>query len=256
MLAMLTRARRAHIGVRSGFGDRTLLRSADQEIAVTVAPVTEPAGVESGVLSSRFRQRPWHLAVIDLLLAAWITLLTVNASFYTALGLSSRTVVVVWLLALAVSVPLIIRRLRPIPVFVVVLAATMVAVLLGISVAAIVLAVAVALYSVALSLRPRRSAVAAVAAVLGVTLAAVLAATVLDPHFLLVAPNTKLANADLLSSLSSSWFTIGAGWTFGCSVRARREYAGQIAEHREQKAVSEERLRIAREMHDVVAHSM
>jgi signal transduction histidine kinase len=221
-----------------------------------VAPVTEPAGVESGVLSSRFRQRPWHLAVIDLLLAAWITLLTVNATFYTALGLSSRTVVVVWLLALAVSVPLIIRRRRPIPVFVVVLAATMVAVLLGISVAAIVLAVAVALYSVALSLRPRRSAVAAVAAVLGVTLAAVLAATVLDPHFLLVAPNTKLANTDLLSSLSSSWFTIGAGWTFGCSVRARHEYAGQIAEHREQKAVSEERLRIAREMHDVVAHSM
>ncbi|PZS38363.1 MAG: histidine kinase, partial [Pseudonocardiales bacterium] len=97
---------------------------------------------------------------------------------------------------------------------------------------------------------------AAVAAALGVTLAAVLAATVLDPYFLLVAPNIKSFNTDLLSALSSSWFTIGAGWTFGCSVRARREYAGQIADHREQKAVSEERLRIAREMHDVVAHSM
>src|SRR6476646_6975594 len=150
MLAMLTRARRAHIGVRSGGGDRTLLRSVDPEIAATVAPVTEPAGVASGVLSLRFRQRPWQLVVIDLLLAAWITLLTVNATLYTALGLTSGTVVEVWLLA-----------------------------------------VAVALYTVALSLRPRRSAIAAIAAVLGVTLAAVLAAIVLDPHYLLVAPNTK-----------------------------------------------------------------
>ncbi|MFZ0877208.1 MAG: histidine kinase dimerization/phosphoacceptor domain-containing protein, partial [Pseudonocardiaceae bacterium] len=218
--------------------------------------MTEFAGVDSGVLSRQFRQRPWLLVVVDLLPVVWISLLTVYGTLNTALGLSTGTVVLVWLVALAVSVPLAVRRRRPIPVLGVVLASAIVAVLLGLSVTAPVLAVAVALYPVALSVGQRRSAIALGAALLGVTLAAVLTATVLHPHFLAVAQNAESFNTDLLSSLSFSWFAIGAGWTLGRSVRARRANADQIAEHRAQKAVSEERLRIAREMHDVVAHSM
>ncbi|MGH3781525.1 MAG: hypothetical protein ACRDRO_13080, partial [Pseudonocardiaceae bacterium] len=80
--------------------------------------------------------------MIDLLAAAAITLLIVNATLGTALGLSSRTAVVVWLMALAVSVPLVVRRRWPIPVLGIVLASAIVAVLLGMSGA--VLAVAVA----------------------------------------------------------------------------------------------------------------
>lgn len=221
-----------------------------------MATVTEPAGVDSGVSPPRFRQRLWQLVVIDLLLAVWISLVIGNSTLSAAPGLSSGTVVTVWLVAVAVSVPLAVRRRRPIPVFGVVLTSAIVAVSLGMSVSATALAVAVALYQVALSVGSRRSVVALGAALLGVTLVTVFTAAVLDPDLFLVVPDTQSFNTGLLSLLSFSWFAIGAGWTLGRSVRARRESAGQIAEHRAQKAVSEERLRIAREMHDVVAHSM
>ncbi|MGH3752755.1 MAG: sensor histidine kinase [Pseudonocardiaceae bacterium] len=218
--------------------------------------MSEPAGVDSGGLPPRCRQRPSQLVVIDLLVTVWITVLTGYGTLDTARGLATGTVVVVWLVALAVSVPLMVRRRRPIPVLGVVLASAIVAVLLGMPVTATVLAVAFALYPVALAVGLRHSAAALGAALLGVTLAAVLTAAVLEPGgFLVIARNPELTT-DLLSSLSFSWFAIGAGWTLGRNARARREHADQIAEHRAQKAVSEERLRIAREMHDVVGHSM
>ncbi|MGH3822764.1 MAG: sensor histidine kinase [Pseudonocardiaceae bacterium] len=192
--------------------------------------------------------------MIDLLTVLALTLLTGYSTLHIALGTSSGTVAAVWLMALVVNVPLALRRRKPVPVFGVVATSAIVAVLLGMPVTATVLAIAVALYPVALSVRPRRSAVALGAALLGVTLAALTTATVLDPRFFVVTPDPQYTN--LLSSLISSWLTIGAGWTLGRSARARREYADQLAEHRARQAVSEERLRIAREMHDVVAHSM
>ncbi len=45
-------------------------------------------------------------------------------------------------------------------------------------------------------------------------------------------------------------------WGFGYAVSQRRVYAEQLRDQAATSAVTEERLRIARELHDVVAHSM
>lgn len=48
----------------------------------------------------------------------------------------------------------------------------------------------------------------------------------------------------------------GAGWAIGRAVWDRRAYTARNAEQFAARAVAEERLRIARDLHDAVAHSM
>lgn len=49
---------------------------------------------------------------------------------------------------------------------------------------------------------------------------------------------------------------VAVPWVTGWSVRHRRQVAEQVFEARTAHAVAEERLRIARDMHDIVAHSL
>ena len=51
-------------------------------------------------------------------------------------------------------------------------------------------------------------------------------------------------------------FALIIAWMIGYSVRQRRLYAQMLQHQAASSAVAEERLRIARELHDVVAHSM
>jgi signal transduction histidine kinase len=77
---------------------------------------------------------------------------------------------------------------------------------------------------------------------------------------------TLLANVALLwLSMNSGFSPAGAisvalcliiVWTAGYTVRQRRRYAVRLQDEAASKAVTQERLRIARELHDVVAHSM
>ena len=78
----------------------------------------------------------------------------------------------------------------------------------------------------------------------------------------LQAPNYSKSQTDAVRGL----LVAGALWFIGSSVRARRSYLAGLADQAAQRqqaeavrslqAVREERVRIARELHDVVAHSL
>lgn len=61
---------------------------------------------------------------------------------------------------------------------------------------------------------------------------------------------------DSLFGLSFAWLVIVTAWTLGFAARERRRHAEEMAARQTERAVAEERLRIARELHDIVAHSM
>ncbi|GAB3498334.1 sensor histidine kinase [Amycolatopsis cihanbeyliensis] len=144
-----------------------------------------------------------------------------------------------WLVAAVVGMPLAVRRRWPLPVLGIVLAGTMAATLLRLILEPY-LATAYALYLVALVRPPRWSVPALAVTLAGSMLAILIGQPVLE--------NTGLP--------FYVWLWLGLAWGGGWVVRDRRARAAREAEQRARQALADERMRIARELHDVVAHSM
>ncbi|GAA4904249.1 signal transduction histidine kinase [Stackebrandtia albiflava] len=61
---------------------------------------------------------------------------------------------------------------------------------------------------------------------------------------------------EMLTSLLIGCVVLGGAWSLGQAVQGRRDAAAAAARQLADQRVAEERLRIARELHDVVAHTM
>ncbi|MCC5581921.1 two-component sensor histidine kinase [Microtetraspora sp. AC03309] len=135
--------------------------------------------------------------------------------------------------------PLAGRRRWPVPVCALVLVAAVFASFVGWEEAFVPLAVA--LHAVAL-LEARRTAVAALVAALAVTASG---AAIDSPSW-----------TEAASACGFAWLVLGLAWAIGLAVREQRAYAEQAVARSAQAAATAERLRMARDVHDVVAHSM
>ncbi|MGW5675526.1 sensor histidine kinase [Streptomyces sp. NPDC003860] len=152
------------------------------------------------------------------------------------------------LLLLATVAPVLVRRLWPLPVFACVLVATCVGMLLD-AVHDPFVPAALALYTVAVEGARehwwQRWLPALAIAALSLSS--------------LISPVREGGRAWWSSGLGLLLLGFGAllgAWELGRAARERRAFAIRAAEQLAQRAVTEERLRIARELHDVVTHSM
>ncbi|MER5770799.1 sensor histidine kinase [Streptomyces sp. NPDC001985] len=148
------------------------------------------------------------------------------------------------LIALGAGGPAAVRRLWPVPVFWVVLGVSLVAeVWLGAR--TLFAAPAFALYTVAVTQPPRRWLPTPAIAALGAAGMFGLTAT----------GASETGGFDPVRVLSAAG-VLGGTWTIGRAVAERRAFAERSARQLAARAVVEERLRIARELHDIVTHSM
>jgi signal transduction histidine kinase len=196
-------------------------------------------------LSMRFNDRAWTR--VDWALAAFCAFL-VYATMIKGRGIHDFPVSLVptgfWappLLALLVAVPVGLRRRDPVGAFLLALVGCVLIIATGGQISrGAFLALALVLFTVAAT-RTRTVAV--------VSLAASLVLLVVE-GFILSAAGTGSGPATGVALI------LIIAWILGVSAQQRRAYTARMREQVATAAVTEERLRIARELHDVVAHSM
>ncbi len=187
------------------------------------------------------------LYVVDTVLA-----LVAGAALCTYAALESpldRSVVEpVWVSVLTgavIGLPVAVRRRFPIGVAITVSLATTVALATGVipnyAAAGPSVTLALAFYTLAVATPPRWSLPTAAGC-----LAAVVAALAVTGGDLWSATGAVVYGAIMTAP----------GWLIGWTVRERRALAARQTEQLTRQAVADERLRIARELHDIVAHTM
>ncbi|GAB3161505.1 sensor histidine kinase [Micromonospora sonneratiae] len=164
--------------------------------------------------------------------------------------------VLVWGLGVLFGLPLAVRRRWPVPVLTVVLSAGTVAIAVGVAGDAVVLAIAFALYPVALVSSVRRAGLALSGALAAITAAGLVGITVPGLPIIASRAGEESFTATPVPVLLYSATIIAGSWVLARAVRARREHTTQLAQLRSDQAVAEERLRIARDIHDVVGHNL
>jgi signal transduction histidine kinase len=185
---------------------------------------------------------------LDLATAAVCGVLVFASFFHATVGsqsllgvLSPREAPLAAVLAVALAVPVAIRRRVPVRALVIVLAACVVTLAVGGEITrGPFLPLALVLFSVASTCR-RGAALAGLGA--GLTLLAV-QGVVLDIDG--QGPGDAIAVGLVLTIC----------WMVGYLVQQRRTHMAAVRDRAASDAVTRERLRIARELHDVVAHSM
>jgi signal transduction histidine kinase len=198
------------------------------------------------------RLRPWHWGAIDGAVAVLLALVFLVGSTRPAYGVPLW---VAYLLALVSTLPVAVRRLWPLPVLGIVLGGSVAAMAIGTGKDPSV-AVALVLYLVALRY-PRRTSAAVLAGVLALTAAGTAAGGAALDH------NQA---SEVAARFVGSAVVLTAAWVIGVAVRQQRAYTAGLREQAERRvqaqlaegrrAATGERLRIARELHDVVAHSL
>lgn len=185
---------------------------------------------------------PRRLIVLDGLAALGLALLPQVSPLRPVAEVDADTVL---LLSLSAALPVVVRRLWPVPVFACVLAAACAALPFGLAPTSFV-AVAYALYLVAVERKrpPGRSTV--VVGAMSVAGAAALTMT----------GGRNQQGGTYVAQFLLGLLVLGATWAAGSAVRERRESLRRAVDEATERAKVEERLRIARDIHDVVTHSV
>jgi signal transduction histidine kinase len=207
-----------------------------------------------GITGSAIVLRRWRGAAG----VAAVTVLAVTGSYveanpahvYAGLHLTSHPPLVAYLLVGLPAVALVWRDRRPVGVFLVAVAGDVGWAVLGQVDGAALVPVIVALYWVARTCSRRVALAAGVAGAVAIFLAEGLA----GPFGWLGGPNATMWPELLAAGALGGYVAARRQWR--AAERDRQERTEQAREEETRRRVDAERMRIARELHDVVAHSM